>query len=266
MPEWNDTAIILSVRPHAETAAIVNILTAEYGRQAGLVRGGQSSKLRGLLQPGNLVEVSWRARLEEHLGTMVFDMLKPHASKVLDDAFRLAGLSSVCAIMEATLPEREPARGVYDATDLIIQMITDLDTGDHWLGAYVRWEIGMLSVSGYALGLDKCGVTGATEGLAYVSPRTGVAVTAAGAGILTPRLLLLPSFLGGESDDGDEKTLEEDLLDGMELTGHFLEKKVFGLSHQPLPPARVRLMNIAQKKFGHDAVKHDQGNQDTLRS
>ena len=258
MPEWNDRGIILSVRPYAETAAIVNILTEEHGRHAGLVRGGQSSKMRGLLQPGNLVDIYWRARLEEHLGTMTFDLVKPYASNVLDDPFRLAGLASVCAIMEAALPEREPAGGVYEATDLIVQMITNLDVieggfGDHWLGGYIRWEIGMLGVAGYALDLNRCGVTGATDGLVYVSPRTGVAVTAAGAGVHAPRLLALPSFLGGES----EKTLEEDLLDGMELTGHFLEKKVFGLQHQPLPPARQRLIDIARKRLARDRLSAD---------
>lgn len=253
MPEWNDKGLILSVRPHAETSAIVNILTSDHGRQAGLVRGGQSSKMRGLLQPGNLVEVSWRARLEEHLGVMTFDLISPHASTVLDDAFRLAALASVCAITEAALPEREPAHGVYGATDLVVQMITNLDDNDQWIGAYIRWEIGMLSVAGYALGLDKCGVTGAQEGLAYVSPRTGVAVTVAGAGVHAPRLLPLPTFLGGES----EKTLEEDFLDGMELTRHFLEKKVFGLSHQPLPPARERLASIAHKKLGREKIDND---------
>jgi DNA repair protein RecO (recombination protein O) len=257
MPEWNDTGLILSVRPHAETAAIVNILTAEHGRQAGLVRGGQSRKMKGLLQPGNLVDVSWRARLEEHLGTMSFDLIKPYASNVLDDAFRLAGLSSVCSIMEATLPEREPAPGVYDATDLVVRMISDTDLDNHWLAGYVRWEIGMLSLAGYGLGLERCGVTGQTEGLVYVSPRTGVAVTAAGAGEHAPRLLRLPSFLGGEST----KTLEEDLLDGIELTGHFLETKVFGFQHKPLPPARARLIEIARKNFEREQIKdEDQDN------
>jgi DNA repair protein RecO (recombination protein O) len=256
MPEWNDTGLILSVRPHAETATIVNILTAEHGRHAGLVRGGQSAKMRGLLQPGNLVDVRWRARFEEHLGTMNFDMIKPYASNVLDDAFRLAGLSSICVIMEATLPEREPAQGIYDATDLVIQMITDPDGDDYWLGGYVKWEVGMLNVAGYGLGLDRCGVTGETKGLIYVSPRTGVAVTVAGAGRHAERLLPLPSFLGGES----QKTLEEDLLDGMELTGHFLETKVFGLQNKPLPPARERLLEIAQKRLGRGRI--EDGNDD----
>ena len=245
MPEWSDQALILSVRPYAEHDAVVNVLTTSHGRQAGLVRGGQSSKHRGTLQPGNKVDVFWRARLAEHLGAMQIDMVTPHASVVLDDGFRLAGLSSVCAVMEACLPEREPAHAVYDATEAVIGMITSEELGDQWLGGYIRWEIGMLSIAGYALDLERCGVTGDREGLEYVSPRTGVAVTRAGAGIHVDRLLPLPRFLGGCG----EKTLEEDLLAGMQLTGHFLERRVFGVHHQPLPHARERLMALAEKRF-----------------
>lgn len=262
MPEWTDTAVILSARPHGETSVIANILTAEHGRQAGLIRGGQSSKMKGLLQPGNRVDVSWRARLEEHLGSMQFDLVTPYASVVLDDALRLAGLASVCAIMEACLPEREPARPVFDATDALLQMITSEELGDSWIGGYVRWEMGILSIAGYALGLDKCGVTGETDNLYYVSPRTGVAVTKAGAGSHAPRLLPLPRFLGGES----EKTLEEDLLDGMHLTGHFLEKQVFGLNHQPLPPARQRLTMLAQKRLVPESAALTEDEHDELSS
>ncbi|MGU9962089.1 MAG: DNA repair protein RecO [Candidatus Puniceispirillales bacterium WSBS_2018_MAG_OTU23] len=257
MPEWNDTAFILSARPHGETSVIVNIITAEHGRQAGLVRGGQSSKMRGLLQPGNQVEVAWRARLEEHLGAMQLELISANASSVLDDKLRLAGLSSVCAVMEACLPEREPATPVYNATSALLQMITDeglpsdgdKNLDDSWIGGYVRWEMGMLSIAGYALGLDRCGISGKTEGLAYVSPRTGVAVTKANAGIHAPRLLLLPRFLGGIS----QKPFEEDLLDGMELTGYFLEKQVFGLHHKPLPPVRERFAHLARKRLMPEA-------------
>jgi DNA repair protein RecO (recombination protein O) len=262
MPEWADTAVILSTRPHGETSIIVNVLTAEHGRQAGLVRGGQSAKTRGLLQPGNKVDVSWRARLEEHLGTMQLDLITPHAATVLDDSLRLAGLASVCAITEACLPEREPTRPVFDATATLLQMIADVvpfdesggdksgvhGSGDSWIGGYVRWEVGMLSIAGYALGLDKCGVTGVSEGLVYVSPRTGVAVTEVGAGIHADRLLPLPSFLGGDS----KKNFEEDLLNGVELTGHFLEKQVFGLHHQPLPPARARLGVLVRRHLHNE--------------
>lgn len=249
MPEWSDTALILSARPHGESAAVISVLTRERGRQAGLVRGGQSRSMRGVLQPGNLVSVTWRARLEEHLGGMVTELMTAHASLIMDDSLRLAGLASVCAITEGCLPEREPCPGVHEATAALIDMISS--DGEHlpWLAGLVRWEIAMLEIAGYALDLSKCGVTGERAELCYVSPRTGVAVTRAGAGVHAPRLLVLPEFLGGEDAAGEEKTVEQDLLDGMELTRHFLEKKVFGLHHQPLPQPRQRLDTLVRQKL-----------------
>ncbi len=254
MPEWSDTAIILSIRPHGEQAALVNVLTKQHGRQAGLVRGGQSRSMRGVLQIGNAVVVTWRARLETHLGTMVTEMATPHASAVLDNPLRLAGLASTCAIIEGCVPEREPCEPVFDATDALISMMTDGDLEEAWLAAYIRWEVAMLGIAGYALDLGRCAVTGERENLAYVSPRTGVAVTRAGAGIHVERLLRLPCFLGGiepddENNPDNEKTVEQDLLDGMELTRHFLERRVFGLHHQPLPPSRERLAVLMRRKF-----------------
>ena len=156
MPEWNDQAMILSVRPHAEHDAIVNVITAEFvGRHLPVWSAAVNPV--NVIEHCNLwlmVEVMWRARLAEHLGAMQVELLKPHASVVLvDDSFRLAGLASVCAIMEACLPEREPAGGVYEATEADISMITAEDVGDEWLGAYIRWELGMLEIAGYTLGL-----------------------------------------------------------------------------------------------------------------
>lgn len=249
MPEWSDTALILSSRPHGESAAVVSVLTEERGRQAGLVRGGQSRSMRGVLQPGNRVSVTWRARLEEHLGSMNAELMTAHASLIMDDSLRLAGLASVCAIVEGCLPEREPCPGVHEATLALIAMITQDDGHALWLAGLVRWELAMLDIAGYALDLNRCGVTGERTGLRYVSPRTGVAVTTAGAGIHAPRLLVLPQFLGGEDAAGDEKTVEQDLLDGMELTRHFLERKVFGVHHQPLPQPRQRLDTLARQRL-----------------
>ena len=261
MPEWSDTALILSARPHGENAAVVSVLTEERGRQAGLVRGGQSRSMRGVLQPGNMVSITWRARLEEHLGSMTAEMITAHAALIMDDQLRLAGLASVCAIVEGALPEREPCPGVHAATSALISMISE---DDHalWLAGLVRWEVAMLEIAGYALDLSRCGVTGERQGLVYVSPRTGVAVTRAGAGIHAPRLLPLPSFLGGEDDRNEEKTVEHDLLDGMELTRHFLERKVFGLHHQPLPQPRQRLDMLARQRFdlSPDGDKELEGN------
>jgi DNA repair protein RecO (recombination protein O) len=249
MPEWDDTALILSVRPHGESSSIVNLLTRHHGRHAGLVRGGQSRSNRGTLQPGNLVEATWRARLAEHLGSITLEIARANASTVLDQPLCLAGLASACAILEGCLPEREPHQGVFDATTALIDLITGEEDAEIWLAAYIRWEIAMLDVAGYALDLSRCSVTGEREGLAYVSPRTGVAVTEHAAGLHKPRLLLLPRFLGGMPADREDRSLEDDLLDGLRLTRHFLERKVFGLHHLPLPAARERLSDLVQHRF-----------------
>ena len=244
--------MVLSSRPHGENSALVTVLTSGHGRRAGLVRGGQSKSMRGTLQPGNAVTLEWRARLETHLGTLKAELQSPNASSLMDDPLRLAGLTALCAVIEGCVPEREPCPEVYNATTALIGLMTGDAIDEAWLAAYVRWETLMLGVAGYALNLERCAVTGEREGLAYVSPRTGAAVTPAGAGEHTPKLLVLPRFLGGSDPaggTGEEKTVEQDLLDGMELTRHFLEEKVFGLHHQPLPQARERFMALALRKL-----------------
>ena len=71
--EWTDEGIVLGVRRHGESSAIVELLTRGHGRHLGLVRGGSGSRMRPLLQPGNSVRAVWRARLDEHLGTYVIE-------------------------------------------------------------------------------------------------------------------------------------------------------------------------------------------------
>ena len=245
--------MILSVRPHGEQSALVTILTREYGRRAGLVRGGQSKSLRGVLQPGNAVTVEWRARLESHLGALKAEMASPNASVLMQDPLRLAGLASICSVIEGCVPEREPCPDVFNATRALVGLMTGDAIDVAWIAGYIRWELAMLGVAGYALDLERCAVTGDRKGLAYVSPRTGAAVTLSGAGAHAPKLLVLPLFLGGtEQPVGTvgEKTVEQDLLDGMELTRHFLEDKVFGLHNRPLPQARDRFTVLARRRLG----------------
>ena len=245
MPQWSDNALVLSTRPHGETSLLLYVLSCTNGRRAGLVRGGQSRKMRGVLEQGNEVSVEWRARLAEHLGSMTAELITPYASRVMDDALRLAGLASICAVIEGCVSEGEPCPRLFSATQVLIEMLADDTPQEVWLAAYIRWEIGILDIAGYALNLGSCAVTGAREGLAFVSPRTGAAVSRAGAGVHVSKLLRLSQFLGGVADE-DEKTIEQDVLDGMQLTQHFLEKKVFAAHHRPLPPQRERLAALAE--------------------
>ena len=153
MPEWNEDALILSVRPHGESSAVVSVLTVGQGRHAGLVRGGNSSRLRGTLQPGNLVRASWRARLPEQLGQMTLELGKSVPAQFLDDPLRLAGLASVCALLDGTLPEREAQPGLFEGTLALFELLAIEDDENRWLEGYVRWELGLLQAAGFSLDL-----------------------------------------------------------------------------------------------------------------
>ena len=231
MIEWQDDGVLLSAEPHGEGHAVVQILTEAHGRHAGLVHGGASSRRAHELQPGAEVSVAWRARLADHLGTYAYELRRPHAAFWLEDRRRLAGIASACAVATA-LPEREPMPGVYHGLLALFGAMED----EAWPAAYVLWELGVLGALGFGLALDRCARTGATEGLAYVSPRTGAAVTAEGAGDLAPKLLALPAFLVGGEDFDDTA-----IAAGLRLTGHFLRRDAFGAVHKDLPPARHRL-------------------------
>lgn len=253
MPEWTDTAIIIDCRPHGEHAAIVHVLTQHHGRYAGLVRGGQGRNMRPIMQPGNQVSVSWRARLDEHLGSMTMELANAHAATIMNDRMQLVALTSICALLQAAIAEREPVEPVYDATAAMLELLSsDMDT-PLWLAAYIRWEIGLLAVAGFGLELDRCAVSGVTEGLRYVSPRSGGAVTSEAAGEHIPRLLVLPGFLGG-----DAKSLEEDVINGIRMTGHFIARRIFGVHHQPMAAARQRLQDMVMLQFGKDQFGKDQ--------
>lgn len=227
--EWTDQGIVLSSRPHGEGAALATLLTREHGCHPGLVMGGRSTRQRGWLEPGTLVAARWRGRLPEHLGNFTVEPVKGYSAGFLDDAFALSALSSACALVENALPEREPHPALFDG---LLALFGLLDTSA-WAEAYVRWELGLLAELGFGLDLDHCAVTGTNDYLAYVSPRTGRAVSAAVGEPYRERLLELPDFLAGRGGGGPTEAMR-----GLQLTGHFLERHVL---NGPLPPARQRL-------------------------
>jgi len=236
--EWVDDGILLSARKHGENAAIVSLLTAAHGRHLGLVKGGGGRRMRGLLQIGNEVHATWRARLTEHLGAYTLELATARAAELLDDAGRLAALASACALAETALPEREPHPEIHAAFRVLLDA---LSADAHWPEIYVRWELGLLEALGYALDLSRCAATGRAENLTHVSPRSGRAVSAEAALPYRDRLLRLPGFLGGEAGRDDQA---QALRDGLALTAHFLTRHIYEPHRQALPPARTRLVDM----------------------
>ena len=243
--EWSAPAIVLGVRAFGEGDTVATLLTQAHGAHRGLARGGASRSKAGVWQTGNLVDARWVGRLADQLGTFTAELVHPGAALAMDDALALSVLSSACAVAEGALTEREPHPLVFAG---LLALILRLPEGPAALADLVRWELNVLAELGYGLDLERCAVTGATEDLAGVSPRTGRAVSAAAAGPWKERLLPLPAFLlGGPADPAG-------WADGLALTGHFLARDAFGSHHRPLPPARDRLMARVHALADHAAV------------
>ncbi len=238
MAEWDAPAVVLSARAYGEADALVMLMTEAHGTHRGLARGGGSRGQVSLWQPGNLVQARWLARLPDQLGSVRAELVHPGAALSMDEPLALAVLSSACAVAEGAMPEREPHPSVFAG---LVQLIAELSRLDQALPDLVRWEATLLRELGYGLDLTACAITGATAGLAWVSPRTGRAVSDAAAGEWRARLLRLPGFLvGGNSADS------ADWRDGLKLTGYFLARDAFGHQHLPLPPARHMLYDRVQ--------------------
>jgi len=231
--DWEAPAVVLSARPFGEGDAIVSVMTMEHGSHRGLARGGTARGRAAIWQPGNLVHVRWAARLAEQLGSFTGEMIHPSAAMVMDDPLGLAMLTAICALAEGVLPEREAHPRVFEG---LLHLVPRLPQGADMLADLVRWEALLLADLGYGLDLAACAVTGRTDGLAWVSPKSGRAVCDAAAGQWRSRLLPLPAFLLGAVSAGPA-----DWRDGLRLTGHFLARDAFGQRHRPLPPARQML-------------------------
>lgn len=236
--EWRDEGVLLAVRPLGEGKAILEILTAAHGRLAGVAPGGASRRMAPLLQPGAQLAAVWRARVDAHIGTWTVEPLRSRAAALLSDRRAGTAMGAVAALAVAFLPEREPCPGFYALT---LDLVEALGREADWPERYARWEFALLAELGYGLDLGDCAVTGATEDLAWVSPRTGRAVSRGAAGAWEDRLLPLPRLFLGEGGNGDPA----DLAAALRLTGHFLDRRLapaHGLAG--LPEARGRLVRL----------------------
>jgi DNA repair protein RecO (recombination protein O) len=232
--QWSDEAIILSVRPHGETAAVVELLTRGHGRHLGLVHGGRSRKIRPILQTGNHVDATWKARIEDHLGHVTLDLQRGYAAEAMEDGLTLTGLTSLCALARL-LPERDPHPNLYEITLFVLGFLDDPSV---WPALMVRWELALLDDLGFGLDLTQCASTGSTDDLIYVSPRSGRAVSRTAGEPYRDKLLALPPFLRGGPKSG---LTAGDLSAGFTLTGHFLTTRFLQPRSVDMPEPRVRL-------------------------
>ncbi len=241
--QWQDEAIVIGVRTHGETAAVVELLTREHGRHLGLVHGGRSRKTRPILQTGNHVDVTWVARLEEHLGAVTLEPRRAFGVEAMEDAAALTGLLSLAALARL-LPERDPHPSLFEITVFVLGFLDDASV---WPALMVRWEIALLDHLGFGMDLSQCASTGVHEDLIYVSPKSGRAVSRAAGEPYKDRLLALPSFLrpGAKGD-----VTPADLAAGFALTAHFIEARVLQPRTIAMPEPRMRLAMMLGRHVG----------------
>jgi DNA repair protein RecO (recombination protein O) len=239
--EWTDEGIILGTRRHGETSAVAEVMTRGHGRHMGLVRGGRSPRLAPLLQPGNAVQLTWRARLDEHLGNFAIEATELHAARFMENRAAIFALTHVAGLVRL-LPERDAHEGVYDALSVIMR---HLDVAMLSGPLIVRFEVAMLGELGFGLDLTSCAATGALIDLTHVSPKTGRAVSREAATPWADRLMSLPAFL---TSDDIEHVPEAELWQGFAMTGYFLRRHVYEPRGMGEPEARVALIAALERQ------------------
>ncbi len=238
--QWQEEAIILGVKRHGETSVIAEVMTRARGRHLGLVRGGRSRAMQPVLQPGNLVDVTWRARLDEHLGDFRIEPVRQRAAQLMESAVALYGVQTMAALLRL-LPERDPHPHLYEALDIILDHLDDpAGAGE----LFIRFELAVLNDLGFGLDLTECAATGRRDGLTYVSPKSGRAVTQEAGAPYADRMLKLPGFLAPERQPA---SAPEELEDAFRLTGFFLHRHVYDPRGIEMPSAREGFREAALK-------------------
>jgi len=216
--QWTDEGIVLGVKRHGEASGILELMTRDHGRHLGLVRGAFGPRMKPVLQPGNTVSATWRARLDEHLGNYTIEAMNLRAAGYFSSPHAIYGVSHLAALMRL-LPERDPHESLHVALDTLLERLDDPVRTAPML---VRFELQLLAELGFGLDLAQCAATEVSAELDYVSPKSGRAVSRSAGAPYADRMLRLPAFLR----DDEALPAGRDLADGFALTGFFLARHV----------------------------------------
>jgi DNA repair protein RecO (recombination protein O) len=244
--EWRDRGVILATRKHGETSVIVEAFTENHGRHLGLVRGGRSRRMAATLQPGNRVDIVWRARLEDHLGAYTLEATLDRAAQLLDDRFALDGFLTLAAHVRL-LPERDPHGDLFDQFETVIETLGSTESG----AMMACFEHDLLAELGFGLDLTECVATGLSDDLRFVSPKSGRAVSAGAATPYQARLLALPTFLLDHASGiatSDDSPDGGTLADAFRLTEFFLDRHVWQPRRIAPPAERLRFIARATRQ------------------
>ena len=237
-------AIVCALRTHGEHGAVVRLMTQDDGLLAAYVRGARGRRMRPVLMAGNIVQAQMSARTDIQLPQAAVELVHSRGP-LLSEPLPAAAIEWVAALTATALPEGQPYPRLYSALDGLLDAIEAAPSAGGWGTALVRYELLMLAELGFGLDLDRCAVTGANDDLVAVSPKTGRAVSAAEAEPYAGKLLPLPKFVreGGRAPWAE-------IVQGLELTGHFLTRDVLTDRSRPIAEARSRLVDRLRRAGG----------------
>lgn len=248
--QWSDEAILLGVKRLGETSVIAEVMTRDRGRHMGLVRGGRSRRMQPVLQPGNRLEITWRARLDEHLGEFRIEPIELRAARLMESATAVYGVQALAALLRL-LPERDPHVHLYEALDVILDHLGDpADAGE----LFIRFELEVLNDLGFGLDLARCAATGRIDDLIYVSPKTGRAVCREAGEPWAAKMLALPRFLSAGAGKSADR---QGLSDAFRLTGFFLNRHVYEPRGLTEGTARAGFLQAALKALRGNAAESE---------
>lgn len=235
--QWTENGIILNARVYGERSYLLTVFTKEQGRCAGLYRS--SAKTKALIQPGNLVQAKWSARLPQHLGLWQLELIDSPSCRLLSDRLKLCALGAALSLADQLMAERHLYAELYTSLSLLIH---ELVHTSHWYHVYVDYELKLLNNLGFGLELSKCAVTGRSDNLLYISPKTGRAVCAEAGQPYADRLFKIPDFWLHSV----EITLDQ-FHQALAITSYFFQKN---LLEKGLPTSRINL-----QRYTYDMAK-----------
>lgn len=245
---WEESGIVLSIHKHGETSGLLRVFTRDHGIHAGLLKGAFSKSRRGLAMPGNLLNLRWHGRLAEHLGNFQAEMERPIAALILSDAPRLALLTAITQLYIRALPEHDPHPELYEHLHSFLETLSlGRPSLQDDLIDYIQLEMQLLRDLGFGLDLQHCAATGSNENLCYVSPKSGRAVSREAGAPYQDKLLPLPAFLNTNKTPQKTGISAQEIIDGLSLTGYFLEHWMLSPHGSKLPDARHRLTALCME-------------------
>lgn len=216
--QYRDVGIIFKIKSYGEESLIIKLVTKSNGICRGFVKSAKSTKARSIYQIGNNISFEYRARNEDGLGSFYsVDLIEANCSKIIFEKIKIDCVRSLFTLIDIAFLENDYHEDLYEEVNKFLTEINIINETNLILAKYIWLELKILEILGYGIDTAYCAVTNSKENLAFVSPKTGRAVTLEVGKPYQNKLLKLPNF-------NKQKITNDDIMEGLKLSWYFLDK------------------------------------------